>query len=761
MRDITKYTLVLLILHLSFFTVTAQVSINEENSNPDPSAMLDISSTDKGLLVPRMSEDERDLIENPAQGLMIFNTTDSCFNYYTGINWYKDCGRNLMSDKTFFSPITFSNTALDNAKDVAIDNSGNIFVTGIFQSALQIGDTTLSSNGDSDLYLAKYDSEHHLLWAISIGSTDSDGDPNIAVDRQGNIYFSGRFQNSIAIGTTTLTTFASSDLFLAKYAPDATVLWAIQTEVDDSASPSGIGVDDNDDVYIVGDFFGTMTIGSSTLSTNTDDNGFLMKANDSGIWQWGVQFASSDELYPYSLAVNNNIVYVAGEMSGTATIGTSTYVNARGSGFVSKFDTDGNYIWSEALVAVDGNAGAYAITVDELDNFYVGGSASGTVTIGDTSIIFTNGSSKMYVTKYNASNSLQWFINQDNAFSRINDIDIDQAGDVVALGEYRGSLNFDTLSTSILGSLEEIFVLKMNADGAALWLEAGASNDNDSDDANSVAVDANNDLYIVGGYEGTITFSDVSLTSTGSDDALILKLNGETGRQFFFDNTLASSQDGDTDDGNELQSLSFDGSTLEISSSNSVNLSSLNTDNQIIDVLNLDGSTLEISLQDDGIETNTLDLSNLVPIGTIQMWPTDTPPSGWLICNGQNITQAAYPRLYLVLGGTNGNINIPNFEGRFPLGAGRSSQTTATSHTLLSTGGEETHTLTLEEMPAHSHEISYRTRNKDGNGTQVSDLSMTGSTANTESAGGDTNGNTVPHNNMPPFYTIHFIIKAE
>ena len=59
------------------YSLTAQVAINQDDSNPDPSAMLDIKSTNKGLLPPRMTEAEIELIVNPANGLMVFNTTNN------------------------------------------------------------------------------------------------------------------------------------------------------------------------------------------------------------------------------------------------------------------------------------------------------------------------------------------------------------------------------------------------------------------------------------------------------------------------------------------------------------------------------------------------------------------------------------------------------------------------------------------------------------------------------------------------------------
>lgn len=72
---------------LFYLLSTAQVAINNSNATPDASAMLDISSTLKGLLIPRMSTAERTAISSPVKGLLVFANDDNSFWYYTGTQW--------------------------------------------------------------------------------------------------------------------------------------------------------------------------------------------------------------------------------------------------------------------------------------------------------------------------------------------------------------------------------------------------------------------------------------------------------------------------------------------------------------------------------------------------------------------------------------------------------------------------------------------------------------------------------------------------
>lgn len=81
----------LILLFAAIVTITsytlAQVSINNDSSSPDSSAMLDVKSTSKGILPPRMTNIQMYNISNPAAGLSIYNTTSNKPAYYNGTDW--------------------------------------------------------------------------------------------------------------------------------------------------------------------------------------------------------------------------------------------------------------------------------------------------------------------------------------------------------------------------------------------------------------------------------------------------------------------------------------------------------------------------------------------------------------------------------------------------------------------------------------------------------------------------------------------------
>lgn len=160
-----------------------------------------------------------------------------------------------------------------------------------------------------------------------------------------------------------------------------------------------------------------------------------------------------------------------------------------------------------------------------------------------------------------------------------------------------------------------------------------------------------------------------------------------------------------------------------------------------------------------------------VPIGTIVMWPGDTAPYGWLICNGQSCDKTGeFAKLFSVIGNKYNNgvvlfnkFKVPDLRGRFPLCA-------SSDYSLGVTGGEKEVILTKSQIPAHNHQLKEILESKASGGEDWQGVNFNGgSTGGIKNfavgAGGSfpkTENNTgggLAHNNMPPYFPLNFIIK--
>jgi len=120
-------------------------------------------------------------------------------------------------------------TDIDIGRAIATDGSGNSIVTGEFSGTATFGDTTLTSDGSNDIFIAKYDGDGNFLWVEQAGGTDIDIGRAIATDGSGNSIVTGEFRGTATFGDTTLTSVGSSfDIFIAKYDGDGNFLWVVQ-----------------------------------------------------------------------------------------------------------------------------------------------------------------------------------------------------------------------------------------------------------------------------------------------------------------------------------------------------------------------------------------------------------------------------------------------------------------------------------------------------------------------------------------------------
>lgn len=149
---------------------------------------------------------------------------------------------------------------------ITVDASGNIYTCGLFSGT---GDFdpgplvfNLTSNGEYDIFITKFDPAGNFIWAKSMGGANSDQVQPIAVDATGNVYTTGFFFVTVdfdpGAGVYNLTSFGQRDIFISKLDPAGNFIWAKQMGGTDYDHSWSLALDAAGNVYTTGEFVSTI-----------------------------------------------------------------------------------------------------------------------------------------------------------------------------------------------------------------------------------------------------------------------------------------------------------------------------------------------------------------------------------------------------------------------------------------------------------------------------------------------------------------------
>jgi hypothetical protein len=405
---------------------------------------------------------------------------------------------------------------------------------------------TFSSSGSSDIFISKSDVNGNFLWAKQIGGTGKDQLSALALDASGNIYVTGSFQGTVDFdpgpNTINRTSFGGDDIFIAKLDPNGNVVWSRQMGGIDTEYPSSICVSPSGSIYTCGWFRGTADFDPSANTTNLTSNGgddaFIAKLDANGVFAWAKQIGGGDMDYGFSIKVDAaENIYVTGSFIDEVDFDPGSGIfKAISKGmddiFISKWDGSGAFIWTYCMGSSDSDSG-YGITVDTWGNIYTTGWFQGTVDFDpgvDTTELSSKGVNDLFVSKLNKEGKLVWAkqfggSTYDEGFA----IAADDYDNVYITGAFQGTVDFDPgVGKQELSSngADDVFIMKLDWQGnLALVKQLGNAG---NDEGLAIAVDASGNIYIAGIFKGIVDFNTetgvYNLTAVGDADIFVHKL---------------------------------------------------------------------------------------------------------------------------------------------------------------------------------------------------------------------------------------------
>ncbi len=409
---------------------------------------------------------------------------------------------------------------------VAVDKSGNVFVVGDFTGEAIFGDVTLTSSGETDLFLAKYDQNGTLQWARRAGGPGVDAGNHVAVDAAGNAHITGWFRDSATFGNVTLTNVGEYTAFVARYDTNGNLRWAIRPDVSQYSYGSSVAVDSVGNVIFGGTYEGTMRFGQTNLRAVGQTDAFLAKLDSNGRAVWALTAGGGGEDFGVGVALDAaGNPHLAGSFSGNAWFGRN-FISSLGDSdiFVAKFDKAGVLQWARS----GGGRGSDfcgAVAVDRTGAVVVVGDFERTAAIGGQ-LLTSLGVADIFVARYTADGQPSWAqraggAGMDSAYS----VAVDAAGSIHVAGEFYGKAGFGDAASLISFGETDIFVAKYASTGGASWAKkfGGLS----SDTSGGLALDSAGAIHLIGGFAGTATFDSSTLTSGGLLEVFLLKMGAK------------------------------------------------------------------------------------------------------------------------------------------------------------------------------------------------------------------------------------------
>ncbi len=357
-------------------------------------------------------------------------------------------------------------------------------------------------------------------WAVKAGGPNIDAAADIAVDSNGNSYVTGQFSDSITIGSTTLTSTANQDVYIAKASPSGNWLWARKAGGNNADDANSVAVDAAGNVYIIGNFnsstiyFGNIAVNRFPNSSSNDL--FVAKLDPNGNWLWARGLGGIMTDVGMCIAVDaNSDIYITGSFRSSVTVPTSPSTTFTSFGYtdviVAKLNSSGTWLWARQAGGSETDYGN-GISLDSNGNVYVAGSfISTSFSLGN---IVINNSGTLYdafVAKIDPNGNWLWARAAggscaDMAYA----VAVDPQDNPVITGSIGGQAFFGPFTLTLTG-FYDIFVAKLDPSGNWLW--ASKAGGTDWDEGLAVDTDVNSNIYLTGRFRSTCYFGSLAVTS--------------------------------------------------------------------------------------------------------------------------------------------------------------------------------------------------------------------------------------------------------
>jgi hypothetical protein len=415
----------------------------------------------------------------------------------------------------------------DEGWGVAADGAGNAYLAGLFSEATSMGGADLVSKGDADIFLSSFTPVGTPRWRPqAFGGTGFDRVWSLAVDASGNQYVTGAVSTAVDFGGGTGQFSGGKDAFLAAYSSGGKFAWAHTLGGPKDDEGYAVAVDQNGAVYVTGSFQDTAVLAGTSHTSAGLEDAFVASFAATGAPRWSKRFGSTGKDAGIGIAVDEmGNVYLAGMFEGTVDFGAGPRSAAGGSdGYLVSLTPDGSFRWAKTFGGLFGDAGR-TVAVDPSGRLIVTGDFGGTMNLAQcpgSDPMISPGKLDIFVLSFTPDGACHGLTSLggtgDDYASAVG---LDGKGNIYLTGFISDTVDFGGGPLSSAG-MADIFVASLAPDGRHRWSKrfGGAADDVGT----AIAATGVDEVYVTGYFCTTVDLGAGIATSSGQSDVFLLKL---------------------------------------------------------------------------------------------------------------------------------------------------------------------------------------------------------------------------------------------
>lgn len=349
------------------------------------------------------------------------------------------------------------------AWDLEIDSLNNVYIAGLFRDSLDMdpgpGTDIRRSNGSLDAFVIKLNSAGNYQWSKTFGGNGAETCKGIHLDYMGNIFLTGGFNDTVDFdpgnGVFELGAGFFSNIYILKLNPNGDFSWAHGLGSFSSQEGIDISSDGLGAVYCTGHTSGTVDFDPGPGIVNVTTNGpgvYVAKYQGNGDLQWAFGIATGFTGQQHSIDYHKGKIVLGGvtgygadfDPDTSNTVIPSTFAGING--FVSQYDSSGNYEWVK-LIKGRKPYWCHDAVYDQYGNVYASGSFQDTLFLDPStpqSGLISRGEYDVFVAKFDRNGGFAWVKQMGGIFSDEGlGIALDQNEDIITTGTYQFIADMD------------------------------------------------------------------------------------------------------------------------------------------------------------------------------------------------------------------------------------------------------------------------------------------------------------------------------